>query len=102
MEHRQEKIDVARAWAAAAAKMRKKSRWVGGPMTATMATLRDLSIIPVSPWKWYPAENPNVTGPTLVVTLALSSVKCNSDFPTRFGNWRLCIVMVSVRKMVWT
>ena len=31
-----------------------------GPMTATMATLRDLSIIPVSPWKWYPAENPDV------------------------------------------
>ena len=27
IEHRQEKIDVARAWAAAAASMRKKSRW---------------------------------------------------------------------------
>ena len=62
MGHRQEKIDVARAWAAAAASMRKKSRWnmVWGPMTATMATLHDLSIIPVSPWKWYPAENPDV------------------------------------------
>ena len=41
--------------------MRKKSRWsmVRGPMTATMATLHDLSIIPASPWKWYPAENPD-------------------------------------------
>ena len=29
-------------------------------MTATMATLHDLSIIPASPWKWYPAENPDV------------------------------------------
>ena len=26
----------------------------------TMATLHDLSIIPASPWKWYPAENPDV------------------------------------------
>ena len=25
-----------------------------------MATLHDLSIIPASPWKWYPAENPDV------------------------------------------
>ena len=29
-------------------------------MTATMATLHDLSIIRASPWKWYPAENPDV------------------------------------------
>ena len=62
MGHRLSKIDVARAWAAASANMRKKSRWsmVRGPMTATMATLYDLNIIPVSPWKWYPAENPDV------------------------------------------
>ena len=42
--------------------MRKKSRWsmVRGPMTATMATLYDLNIISVSPWKWYPDEDPNV------------------------------------------
>ena len=53
MGHRRRKIGVARAWAAAAASMRKKSRWsmVKGPMTATMATLHDLSIIPSSPWK---------------------------------------------------
>ena len=25
-----------------------------------MATLHDLSIITASPWKWYPAENPDV------------------------------------------
>ena len=30
------------------------------PMTATMATLHDLSIIRASPWKWYPAGNPDV------------------------------------------
>ena len=62
MGHRLGKIDVARAWAAASACMEKKSRWsmVRCPMTATMATLHDLSIIPVSPWKWYPAENPDV------------------------------------------
>ena len=62
MGHRLGKIDVARAWAAASANKRKKSRWsmVKGPMTATMATLHDLSIIPASPWKWYPAENPDV------------------------------------------
>ena len=62
MEHGLGKIDVARAWAAASANMKKKSRWsmVRGPMTATMATLYDLSIIPVSSWKWYPAENPDV------------------------------------------
>ena len=57
------KIDVAGAWAAAAASMRKKFQMeygVRGPMTATMATLHDLSIIPVSPWKWFPAENPDV------------------------------------------
>ena len=49
-------------WAAASANMRKKSKWsmVKGPMTATMANLHDLSIIPASPWKWYPAENPDV------------------------------------------
>ena len=53
---------VARAWAAASANMKKKSRWnmVRGPMTATMATLRDLSIIPASPWKSFPAENLDV------------------------------------------
>ena len=39
-------------------------------------------------------------GPTLVVILALSSVKCNRDSPTRPGNRRHCIPMVSVRKMV--
>ena len=33
---------------------------VRGPMTATMATLHDLCIIPPSPWKWSPAENPDV------------------------------------------
>ena len=46
--HRLGKIDVALAWAAASANMRKNSRWstVVGPMTATMATLHDLSIIP--------------------------------------------------------
>ena len=62
MGHRIGRIDVAPAWAAAGASMKKKSRWsvVRGPMTATMATLHDLSIIPVSPWKWYPAENPDV------------------------------------------
>ena len=62
MGHRLGKVDVARAWAAASANMKKKSRWsmVRGPMTATMATLYDLNIIPVSPWKWYPAENPDV------------------------------------------
>ena len=62
MGHRLGKIDVARAWAAASANKVKKSRWnmVRGPMTATMATLHDLSIIPASPWKWYPAENPDV------------------------------------------
>ena len=56
MEHRLGKIDVACAWAAAATRMRKKSRqsMVRGPMTATMATLHDLSMIPASPWKWYP------------------------------------------------
>ena len=60
--HRLGKIDVARAWAAAAASMRKKSRssMLRGPITPTMATLHDLSIIPASPWKWYPAENPDV------------------------------------------
>ena len=60
--HRLGKIDVARAWAAASANMKKKSRWsmVRGPMTATMATLRDLGIIPASPWKWYIAENQDV------------------------------------------
>ena len=62
MGHRLGKIDVARAWAAASAKVKKKSRWsmVRGPMTATMATLHDLGIIPASPWKWYIAENPDV------------------------------------------
>ena len=62
MGHRLARIHVARAWVAASTNMRKKSRWfmVRGPMTATMATLRDLSIIPVSPWKWYPAENLDV------------------------------------------
>ena len=61
MGHRLGRIDVARAWAAAAASMRKKSRWsmVRGPMTATMATLHDLSIIPVSV-EMVPAENPDV------------------------------------------
>ena len=54
-------------------------------MTATIVTLHDLSIIPASLWKWYPAENLTSTGPTLVVTLALSSVRCNRDSPTRFG-----------------
>ena len=33
---------------------------VRGPMTATMSSLHDLSIIPASPWKWYPAEKPYV------------------------------------------
>ena len=62
MRHRLGKIDVARAWVAASANMRKKSGWsmVKEPMTATMATLHDLSIFPASPWKWYPAENPDV------------------------------------------
>ena len=62
MGHRLEKIDVAHTWSAASNNVRKKSRWsmVRGPMTATMATLHDLSIIPASPWKWYPAENPDV------------------------------------------
>ena len=62
MGHRLEKIDVARAWAAASANMTKKSSWsmVRGLMMATMATSRDLSIIPAFPWKWYPAENPDV------------------------------------------
>ena len=62
MGHRLARIDVARAWAAASTNMRKKSRWsmVRGPMTATMATLHDLSIILFLPWKWYPAENPDV------------------------------------------
>ena len=62
MGHRQERIDVGRAWAAASANMKKKSRWsmVRGPTTVTMATLHDLSITPASPWKWYPAENPDV------------------------------------------
>ena len=37
--HRLEKIDIARAWAAASANMRKRSRWsmVVGPVTAMMA-----------------------------------------------------------------
>ena len=62
LEHGLSKIDVAGAWATASTNMRKNSRWstVRGPMTATMATLYDLNIIPVSPWKWYPAENPDV------------------------------------------
>ena len=105
MEHRLGKIDIARAWAAASTNMRKKSRWsmFGGPMTATMATLHDLSIIPASPWEWYPAENPDVDWTcTLVATPAFSSVKCNRDSPTGSGNRRLCTIMVSVRKTVWT
>ena len=62
MEHRLGKIDIARAWAAASANMMKKSRWsmVRGPMTATMATLHGLNIIPASLWKWYLAEDPDV------------------------------------------
>ena len=70
MGHRLEKIDIARAWAAASANMRKRSRWnmVRGPMTATMATLHDLNIIPASPWKWYPLKTRTSTGPTLALT----------------------------------
>ena len=83
MGHRLGKIDVARAW----------------PMTATMETLHDLSIIPASPWKWYPAENPDVDWSYSGGDLALSSVKCNRDSPTRCGNRRHCIITVSVRKM---
>ena len=56
MGHRLGRIDVAHTWSAASNNMKKKSRWsmVRGAMTATMATLHDLSIIPASPWKWYP------------------------------------------------
>ena len=70
MGHRLEKIDIARAWAAASANMRKRSRWnmVRGPMTATMANLHDLNIIPASPWKWYPLKTRTSTGPTLALT----------------------------------
>ena len=62
LEHRLSRLDIAKAWATASTNMKKNSRWsmVRGPMTATMATLYDLNIIPVSPWKWYPAENPDV------------------------------------------
>ena len=58
VEHKLNKIDVARAWAAAAGNMRKDSRWsmVLGPLTARIATLRDMNIIPATPWKWYPAD----------------------------------------------
>ena len=102
MGHRLGKIDVARAWAAASANMKKKSRWsmVKGPMTATKATLHDLSIIPASPWKWL--KTPTLIGLTLVVTLAFSPMRCNKDSPTRFGNRLHCITTVSVRKMVST
>ena len=61
---------------------------VRGGMTATMATLLDLSNILVSPWKWYPAENPNVDW---TYSGGLFFVKCNRDFPTRFGSRRLCL-----------
>ena len=88
------RIDVARAWAAASTNMWKKSRWsmVRGPMTATMATLHDFSIIPASPWKWYQLKTRTLAGFVLVATQALSSVKCNRDSPTRSGNRRLCTV----------
>ena len=54
MGHRQERIDVAGAWAAASADLRKKSRrsMVSRPKTATVAPLHDLSIAPASLWKW--------------------------------------------------
>ena len=53
-----------RAWVAAAGKMRKASDWsmVEGLLTA-MATLWDINIIPATPWKWYPAEDPDVDWP---------------------------------------
>ena len=105
MGHRLGKIDVARAWAAASANMKKTSRWsmVKGPMTATMATLHDPSIIPAFPWKWYPPENPDVgwtlsggdPGPFL------NEMK-QRLFHTRFGNRLHCTITVSVRKMVST
>ena len=62
LEHRLDRVDVARAWAAASGNMRKDSRWsmVKGPLTATMATFRDLNIIPATPWKWYLIEDPDV------------------------------------------
>ena len=92
-------------WAAASANMKKMSRWsmVKGPMTATMATLHDLSIIPAFPWKWYPPENPDVgwtlsggdPGPFL------NEMK-QRLFHTRFGNRLHCTITVSVRKMVST
>ena len=52
-EHRLSKIEVARAWVAAAGNMRKGSRWsmVKGLLTATMATLHDVNIIPAASWE---------------------------------------------------
>ena len=46
---------------AAAGNIRKNSRliMVKGPLTATMATLRDINI-PATPWKWYPTEDLDV------------------------------------------
>ena len=104
MEHRLSKIDVARAWAAASANMKKKSRWsmVRGPMSATMATLHDLNIIPASrgngtlPITW------TSTGPILGVTLAHSLMKCNRDSPKTFGNRLLCTITVLAQKMELT
>ena len=102
--HRLGKIDVARAWAAAAASMRKKSRWsmVRGTMTATMCNFARPQHHLCLRGNGIPPKTQTSTGPTLVVTPVLSSVKCNRDSPTRFGNRRLCIITVSVRKMDWT
>ena len=96
MGHRLVKIDIARAWAAASADMRQRSRWrmVRSPMTPTMATLHDLNIIPASPWKWYLAEDPDVDwtytgadpGPFL------------GDSPAKSGNRRHSITTVRVQK----
>ena len=84
MGHRLGKIDVARGWAAASAYMKKKSRWslVKGPMTA----------------KYGPCTTSASSQPLHGNgTLAVSSMRCNKDSPTRFGNRLHCIITVSVR-----
>ena len=87
--------------------MRKESQWSRekGFLTATMATLRDINIIPATPWKWYPAEDQDVdwtytgavpwlsTGPAQVQTQARSFVS-----PAKSGNRRHSTITARVRK----
>ena len=105
MEHRLGKIDVARAWAAASGNMKKKSRWsmVKGANDCDNDDLARPQHHPsLSMEMVIQLKTQTLNGPTLVVTLALSSMRCNKDSPTKFGNKLHCTITVSVRKMVST